>query len=83
MASRALRHLRWAERALLGPCPCSTGSACPVVLIASEVCFLSQGGHWSGQVPEPACASPSLGALLPCQGSPASGAKRVVPVPWT
>lgn len=58
-------------------------SARQVARMASEVGFLCQGSHWSGQVPKPACARPNLGTLLPCQGTPASGAKQVVPVPWT
>lgn len=57
---------------------------CPqVALMVNEVSSLHQGGHCSGQVPEPVCARLSLGTLLPCQGTPASGAKRIVPVPWT
>lgn len=45
--------------------------------MVNEVSFLHQGGHCSGQVPEPVCARLSLGTLLPCQGTPASGAKRM------
>lgn len=51
--------------------------------LAGEVSLLCGGGHWSGQVPEPAGARPSLGARLPCQGTLAIGARRTVPGPWT
>lgn len=57
---------------------CSAGAHAP-----GEVSALCQAGHWSGQVPGPACARPNSGARLPCQGTPASGARRTVPVPWT
>lgn len=57
------------------PMPCSLGSALQVAHAAGEVSTLCWGGHWSGQVPEPACAKPSPGARLPCQGTPASGTR--------
>lgn len=66
----------WSQGPAQGPC--SAGAHAP-----GEVSALCQAGHWSGQMPGPACARPNSGARLPCQGTPASGARRTVPVPWT
>lgn len=72
-SSETLRYPRWAQTPLwVVPISWSvpTGG-----LMANEVSFLYRGSYCSGQVPEPACARLSLGTLLPCQGTPASGAK--------
>lgn len=62
------------------PAPYSMGSAPQVAHATGEV---SSVGAVTGLVPEPACARPSPGARLPCQGTPVSGARQTVPVPRT
>lgn len=72
-SSETLRCPRWAQTSLcVAPTPWSVPAG---GLVANEVSFLCRGSYCSGQVPEPACARLSLGTLLPCQGTPASGAK--------
>lgn len=44
---------------------------CPqVALMVNEVSFLHQGGHCSGQVPEPVCARAKPGYPSPLPGNP-------------
>lgn len=55
-SSEALRHPRWAQATLRG----AMGRARQVARVAGEVSSFCWGGHWSGQVPEPARARPCL-----------------------